>query len=53
MGEAAEFDDPASAAFSDAIDATYESRATTREKAWDSLVALLRNNVRSEDCYQR
>lgn len=53
MGEAAEYGDPAAAAFSEAIDDTYESRASTREKAWEAMVALLRNNVRSDDCYQR
>lgn len=28
-------------------------RASTREKAWEALVAMLRNNVRSDDCYQK
>lgn len=40
-------------ALSSAIDDTYESRASTREKAWERIVALLRNNVRLDDCYQR
>jgi len=28
-------------------------RASTREKAWERMVTLLRNNVRIDDCYQR
>lgn len=28
-------------------------RATTREKAWERMVAMLRNGVRLDDCYQR
>lgn len=54
MGEAGEtYVDAQAEAFSAAIDDTYESRATTREKAWERIVALLRNNVRLDDCYQR
>lgn len=54
MGEAGEtFIDAQAEAFSTALDDTYESRATTREKAWERIVALLRNNVRQDDCYQR
>ncbi|KAF8064543.1 PSL5 [Scenedesmus sp. PABB004] len=44
--------DAAAEQFSQAIDDTYESRAATREKAWERLVAMLRNGVRSEDCCQ-
>lgn len=36
--------------FAAALDDTYESRASTREKAWERLVALLRNSVRADDC---
>ncbi|WIA18984.1 hypothetical protein OEZ85_003651 [Tetradesmus obliquus] len=39
-------------AFSLAIDDTYESRATTREKAWERITAMLRNQVRQDDCFQ-
>lgn len=54
MAEAGEtYIDAQAEAFSAAIDDTYESRATTREKAWERIVALLRNNVRLDDCYQR
>lgn len=54
MGEGGEtYIDAQAEAFSTAIDDTYESRATTREKAWERIVALLRNNVRLDDCYQR
>ena len=54
MGEAGEtYIDAQAEAFSTAIDDTYESRASTREKAWERIVALLRNNVRQDDCYQR
>jgi hypothetical protein len=53
QGDAPEFVDAQAAAFSEAIDNTYESRASTREKAWESMVSLLRNNVRLDDCYQR
>jgi hypothetical protein len=54
MGEGGEtYIDAQAEAFSAAIDDTYESRASTREKAWERIVALLRNNVRLEDCYQR
>lgn len=28
-------------------------RATTREKAWERIVAMLRNGVRQDDCFQR
>ena len=54
MGEGGEtYIDAQAEAFSTAIDDTYESRASTREKAWERIVALLRNNVRLDDCYQR
>jgi hypothetical protein len=54
MGEAGDtYIDAQAEAFSTAIDDTYESRGTTREKAWERIVALLRNNVRLDDCYQR
>jgi hypothetical protein len=54
MGEAGDtYIDAQAEAFSTAIDDTYESRATTREKAWERIVTLLRNNVRLDDCYQR
>eukprot|EP00878_Enallax_costatus_P009617 GHUV01010048.1.p1 GENE.GHUV01010048.1~~GHUV01010048.1.p1 ORF type:complete len:478 (+),score=174.07 GHUV01010048.1:287-1720(+) len=30
----------------------YSRRATTREKAWERIVAMLRNGVRQDDCFQ-
>jgi len=34
-------------------DDTYESRGTTREKAWEGLTSMLRNEFRAEDCASR
>jgi len=38
--------------FSACIDDTYESRGTTREKAWERLIGMLRSSVRADDCCQ-
>eukprot|EP00775_Hariotina_reticulata_P006732 gene6732-6952_t len=50
MGE--EVIDAEADVFSQAIDDTYESRAATREKAWERMVTMLRSNVRIDDCFQ-
>ena len=34
--------------FAEALDMTFESRGSTRERGWERLAALLRNSVREE-----
>jgi hypothetical protein len=46
MGDMKEVDDGAMDEFAEALDWTYESRGSTREKGWERLAALIRNSVR-------
>ncbi|KAI8467634.1 MAG: interferon-related developmental regulator family protein [Monoraphidium minutum] len=56
LGGGPETEDGASDEFAEALEMTYESRGSTREKGWERLAALLRNSVRevraTRECYQ-